>query len=329
MLYGIASICMVPSGLLPLGSPEGTISCYYHRGANLPVPPRVAIVWALRTKRRNRFSLRVPFGPCAPSLPTWPPPRCHLRSPTPRHGRPPQRLLCFTSSSRRTRGTYSPVSVPVKTSRRRRHSLNRLACDLPAALKALRFHPSVRPGLQVKALEGGYPGGLSAYLANARSLLKASAAGDNPFAGMTPEVPTGVELDYATPDFMAAEEVGLALFKDCAFVLVAGVSGAAAEYCNVRSTHGKCCPSPRVSGGLGERLGYKGIKLSLPVQTTTGASYLAVYVAQILAMQVCGESRRSGPASRGRKCCTAVTACCFRRPRTCCTGRPPSCPWPS
>ena len=143
---------------------------------------------------------------------------------------------------------------------------------------------------------------------------------------MTPEVPTGVELDYATPDFVAAEEVGLALFKDCAFVLVAGVSGAAAECGYVRSAPGMCVPSLRAAGGLGERLGYKGIKLSLPVQTTTGASYLAVYVAQILAMQVCGEDRLIGPASSGRK---FGTSCIYRRPRTCCTGRPPSCPWPS
>ena len=75
---------------------------------------------------------------------------------------------------------------------------------------------------QIKALQGGYPGGLSAYLANARSLLKSSANGDNPFSGMKPEVPLGVTLDYAAPDFIAAEEVGLDLFKDCAFVLVAG-----------------------------------------------------------------------------------------------------------
>jgi UDP-sugar pyrophosphorylase len=50
---------------------------------------------------------------------------------------------------------------------------------------------------------------------------------------------TGRVLEYASSEFIEAEEVGLSLFKDCAFVLVAG--------------------------GLGERLGYAGIKLSLPV----------------------------------------------------------------
>ena len=41
---------------------------------------------------------------------------------------------------------------------------------------------------QVRGLERGYPGGLAAYLRNARILLKQSAAGDNPFEGLRPEV---------------------------------------------------------------------------------------------------------------------------------------------
>ena len=42
--------------------------------------------------------------------------------------------------------------------------------------------------LQVTALEGGYPGGVTAYVKNARELLRSSAAGENPFDGMKPEV---------------------------------------------------------------------------------------------------------------------------------------------
>ncbi len=37
-----------------------------------------------------------------------------------------------------------------------------------------------------------------------------------------PQVPTGVTLDYGTPDFVAMEEKGFKVFKDSAFVLVAG-----------------------------------------------------------------------------------------------------------
>lgn len=55
------------------------------------------------------------------------------------------------------------------------------------------------------------------------------------------------------------EESGLSVFKDCAFVLVAG--------------------------GLGERLGYSGIKVSLPTETTTGQQYMQLYIEQILARQ--------------------------------------------
>jgi hypothetical protein len=44
---------------------------------------------------------------------------------------------------------------------------------------------------QVKALEANYPGGVRAYVNNAQSLLKSSAAGDNPFDGMRPEVRLG------------------------------------------------------------------------------------------------------------------------------------------
>jgi len=60
------------------------------------------------------------------------------------------------------------------------------------------------------------------------------------------------------------EAKGMAAFRDCAFVLVAG--------------------------GLGERLGYTGIKLSLPVETVTGRSYLELYIQQILAMQAYSNS---------------------------------------
>jgi UDP-sugar pyrophosphorylase len=66
-------------------------------------------------------------------------------------------------------------------------------------------------------------------------------------------------LDYGTPAFCAQEELGLSVVKDAAFVLVAG--------------------------GLGERLGYTDIKLSLPVQSLTEQCYLELYVAQILTMQ--------------------------------------------
>lgn len=40
-----------------------------------------------------------------------------------------------------------------------------------------------------------------------------------------------------------------------------------------------------VAGGLGERLGYSGIKVALPTETATGTSYLQLYCESILALQ--------------------------------------------
>ena len=43
-----------------------------------------------------------------------------------------------------------------------------------------------------------------------------------------------------------------------------------------------------VAGGLGERLGYSGIKVQLPSQLTTGTTYLELYIRHILALQGSG-----------------------------------------
>ena len=40
----------------------------------------------------------------------------------------------------------------------------------------------------VRSLEANYPGGILAYVKNAKELLRSSAAGENPFEGMRPEV---------------------------------------------------------------------------------------------------------------------------------------------
>ena len=54
----------------------------------------------------------------------------------------------------------------------------------------------------------------------------------------------------------------------------------------------------RVAGGLGERLGYSGIKVALPVESASGASFLQHYIESILALQVGGpwDSGRVGPS---------------------------------
>mmetsp|Transcript_28099 Transcript_28099/g.59325 ORF Transcript_28099/g.59325 Transcript_28099/m.59325 type:complete len:714 (-) Transcript_28099:469-2610(-) len=120
---------------------------------------------------------------------------------------------------------------------------------------------------QLADLDGSYPGGLPAYLAKAKTLLKESADGTNPFAEFEASVPEGESLSYTDPHanehtgmtFSQAEEVGLTGIGDTVFVLVAG--------------------------GLGERLGYSGIKLSLETNLLTNKSYLEIYAKYIQAMQ--------------------------------------------
>jgi len=122
-------------------------------------------------------------------------------------------------------------------------------------------------GEQLADLDGSYPGGLPAYLSKAKTLLQESADGSNPFAEFEASVPEGESLSYEDPNadshtgmsFTEAETAGLTGIGDTAFVLVAG--------------------------GLGERLGYSGIKLSLETNLLTNKSYLEVYAKYIQAMQ--------------------------------------------
>ena len=112
---------------------------------------------------------------------------------------------------------------------------------------------------QVRQLDSTYPGGIAAYISNARQLLADSKAGVNPLDGWAPSVPAGEKFEFGGAAFLEHEALGLHELDGCAFVLVAG--------------------------GLGERLGYSGIKLALPTQISTGEPYLALYIRQILALQ--------------------------------------------
>lgn len=112
---------------------------------------------------------------------------------------------------------------------------------------------------QVARLNESYPGGLPSYIKTARELLADSKAGKNPFDGFTPSVPSGEVLTFGDDNFMQFEETGVRQAKNAAFVLVAG--------------------------GLGERLGYNGIKVALPAESTTETCFLQHYIESILALQ--------------------------------------------
>lgn len=117
----------------------------------------------------------------------------------------------------------------------------------------------VRLTEQMADLDSTYPGGLAAYITKARQLLKESSDGINPFDEYTASIPKGESLTYepveisdsSSMSFSEAEEVGLTGIADVAFVLVAG--------------------------GLGERLGFSGIKLALETNLLTDACYLKLY----------------------------------------------------
>lgn len=122
--------------------------------------------------------------------------------------------------------------------------------------------------LQLADLDDSYPGGLTAYLNKAKQLLKESADGTNPFSDYEALVPEGECLSFdqeGTMDFGEAEQLGLEGIGDVALVLVAG--------------------------GLGERLGYSGIKLSLETNLCTTKSYLAFYIHYLQAMQYVAEQK--------------------------------------
>lgn len=111
---------------------------------------------------------------------------------------------------------------------------------------------------QVSTLDKSYPGGLAAYVKNAKKLLQESRDGVNPFGGYKPEVPEGINVTFPSPKFTELEKIGMGEVGQCAIVLVAG--------------------------GLGERLGYSGIKIELPVQTVTGTCFLEHYLQNLKAL---------------------------------------------
>eukprot|EP00854_Cymbomonas_tetramitiformis_P009790 gene9790-11599_t len=112
---------------------------------------------------------------------------------------------------------------------------------------------------QLTMLDANYSGGLLKYISNARELLKSSKEGANPLAGWTPSVPEGTALEYGTSEFLQYEQAGVDEVGYAGFVLVAG--------------------------GLGERLGFSGIKVGLPVEKVSDMTYLQFYCESILHLQ--------------------------------------------
>ena len=89
---------------------------------------------------------------------------------------------------------------------------------------------------QLVSLDKDYSdGGLLGYISNAQKLLENSRKGVNPLEGWVPSVPQGESLELGTSQYDTLEADGMKDLGTVGFVLVAG--------------------------GLGERLGYGGIKV--------------------------------------------------------------------
>ncbi|NQY33025.1 MAG: UTP--glucose-1-phosphate uridylyltransferase [Coraliomargarita sp.] len=117
----------------------------------------------------------------------------------------------------------------------------------------------------IEHANAAYPGGLKGYIENARALLAEAKEGKNPFEGCVPEQPDKVDLTEFDAEYDRYEAIGAGHFDKTAFVMVAG--------------------------GLGERLGYSGIKIDIPVEVTETTPYIAHYASNLLAM----EARMSSP----------------------------------
>eukprot|EP01047_Picozoa_sp_COSAG01_P048002 COSAG01_NODE_4635_length_4859_cov_19.113235_3_plen_384_part_00 len=112
---------------------------------------------------------------------------------------------------------------------------------------------------QLQAADEKYGGGIVQYIHNARKLLADSAAGVDPFKGYSPTIPAGMTVTAHTEEWDTTSAAGLAVVGECAFMLVAG--------------------------GLGERLGYGGIKVALPTEISAERKYMQLYIETILAYQ--------------------------------------------
>ena len=105
---------------------------------------------------------------------------------------------------------------------------------------------------QINKLDKVCRGGLKDYLKRAKILLEESKNKINHFGDTTIEIPDNISyIEIGTPFFFELEKLGFEELKDTGFVLVAG--------------------------GLGERLGYSGIKIGLQVDLITLRSYIEVY----------------------------------------------------
>lgn len=107
-----------------------------------------------------------------------------------------------------------------------------------------------------------YPGGIKNYYERAKQLVTDSANSLNPYDDYDATIPEGIALHYNADNLdniAHYENIGAKELQYTCFVLVAG--------------------------GLGERLGYPGIKVAIPFDLLANKTFLNYYIDYILAFQ--------------------------------------------
>ena len=113
---------------------------------------------------------------------------------------------------------------------------------------------------QINELDSVCRGGIKDYIKRAKVLLANSEQKKNSFHEYKIEVPNEIpHIKVGNEEFYELEKIGFNELKTSVFVLVAG--------------------------GLGERLGYKGIKIGLQTELVTLRPYIELYIGTILAYE--------------------------------------------
>lgn len=113
---------------------------------------------------------------------------------------------------------------------------------------------------QINDLDKACRGGIKDYIKRAKILLANSEQKKNSFHEYKIEVPYDIpHITVGNEEFYELEKLGFNELKTSVFVLVAG--------------------------GLGERLGYNGIKIGLKTELLTLRTYIELYIESILAYE--------------------------------------------
>lgn len=161
-----------------------------------------------------------------------------------------------------------------------RRMLDALADGDASSLSSLRA--------QLLHFEGWYRGGLDTYLRNATQLFRAqlqsndTAQSQDEYTDWLPSVPRSTD-DSGADTPLSVAQLDSTLYRDLEAIGLQHIGKSAFVV---------------VAGGLGERLGYAGIKLKLPVETLTGKSYLETYIQHLLALQALANSASAPDGSK-------------------------------